>query len=317
MTRENAIHPPSTQAKSWAASRAVLETALPPARIFALLAMTGMVATKGWQDHLLLGFALAGVAACAWAPTLREKGAARWWFFYVTGIFVYTLFRSLADETSLAPRTLYPIRLDEALALGHNPTRGLQRLFFNVTAPGWLDRFAVGLHWSFFVLPHAWALGIFLFDRHRFPRFVVAMLLTWYAGLALFFLVPTVPPWLASQDGALPGVVRIMDFVGRDAAEGVYASIQATFGEPNSVAAMPSLHIAITWLLVLFAAHRRRWMGGLLAIYCALMAAALLYLGEHYIVDMLAGATLASLCYLAAIRFTSSGSGGDPAIDGR
>jgi membrane-associated phospholipid phosphatase len=287
------------------------------ARILTLLLMTAMVASKGWQEHIGLGFTLAGMGAVLWAPVLRGQGVGRWWFYYVAGIFLYTLLRSLADETSITASTGYPIQLDETLAFGRNPTLALQQEFFDWTAPNWLDRAAVAWHWSFFILPHAWGAAVFVFDRKKFPGFALAMLLTWYAGLLMFFIVPTTPPWLAAQEGALPGVFRIMDFVGRDAAGSAYNNVQATFGEPNSVAAMPSLHIAITWLLVLFAVNTRRWAGGLLGAYCLLMAAALLYLGEHYVVDMIAGAVMATLCYKAAMRWTKFDSSSYPAINGR
>ena len=270
-------------------ARIVVDRLLQTAQVMSLLLMTAMVVTKGWQNHVGAGFALAGTSAVLWTPILRQRSMRSWWFYYVAGIFVYTLLRSLADETFVSPLTRYPIRLDEAFALGRNPTREVQEAFFDSSSPNWLDRFAVGWHWSFFILPHAWALAVFLLDRAHFRRFVLAMLLTWYTGLFLFFIVPTTPPWLATQQGSLTGVVRIMDFVGRDAAGSAYDTVQATFGEPNSVAAMPSLHIAITWLLVLFAFNRGRWLGSALALYCLVMVASLLYLGEHYLVDMAAG----------------------------
>lgn len=317
MTIEKPIDVQFDGRSKWLPSRKAAERLLQAAQLTSLLVMTAMVATKGWQNHVGAGFVLAGTSAVLWAPALRRRTLQGWWFFYVAGIFIYTLLRSLADETVISPLTSYPILLDDAFALGRNPTREVQEMFFDSSSPNWLDRFAVGWHWSFFVLPHAWAIAVFIFDRGHFRRFILAMLLTWYAGLVLFFIIPTTPPWLAAQEGSLEGVVRIMDFVGRDAFGNAYGNVQATFGEPNSVAAMPSLHIAITLLLVLFAFNRARWLGSAMALYCLLMVASLLYLGEHYLVDMAVGAAMAILCYAVVARWTGPGSSGHAPVDGR
>jgi membrane-associated phospholipid phosphatase len=62
----------------------------------------------------------------------------------------------------------------------------------------------------------------------------------------------------------------------------------------NPVAAMPSLHTAFATIIALFLArrfHRRwRWLFGL---YPAAMGLALVYLGEHYVVDVVAGVVYA------------------------
>jgi len=265
--------------------------------------MTAMVATRGWQHHLGLGFALTIVATALWLPELTKPGARRWWFWYVAGIFVYTLLRSLADETNIAVQTAYPIRFDNALFSGHNPTLALQRLFFNHERVSLVDWAAVLMHWSFFLTPHAAAVLVFIKYRPLFPRFAFAMLLTWYSGLVLFFLVPTAPPWLAGNSGALPGTFRVMDFVGGQLSQGAYSNVAATFGEPNSVAAMPSLHMAITFVMVFWAFGHGRSLGIAASCYAGAMAFSLLYLGEHYIADMFAGVVLAFLASLAAARW--------------
>ena len=70
-----------------------------------LLLMTAVVATRYWQDHPWLGLAIVGVTAAVWIPELWVSRVRRWWFIYVAGIFVYTLLRSLADETTIPIRT--------------------------------------------------------------------------------------------------------------------------------------------------------------------------------------------------------------------
>ena len=276
---------------------------IPPLQVAALVAMVAMVGTRGWQHHLPEGFALAIVATAIWAPDLARQSSRRWWFWYVAGIFLYTLLRSLADETNIPVRTAYPINFDDALFFGNNPTQALQRWLFRPPSVSLVDWAAVLMHWSFFIAPHLVALVLFLRKRELFPRFTVAMLLTWYAGLALFVLVPTAPPWLAANSGALPGTFRVMDFVGGQVSEGAYNNVTATFGEPNSVAAMPSLHMAITFVLILWAFSHGRRLGLLAGAYGIAMAFSLLYLGEHYLADMLVGVAVAIGGFAAARRW--------------
>lgn len=267
-----------------------------------LLAMTATVATRVWQDHMWFGFALIGLALLLWAPELRRRRLRTWWFLYVAGIFVYTLLRAFADETAIPTRITYPISFDRWLFLGTDPTLWLQRHFFDPANIGLLDYLAVATHWSFFVAPHGLAVGIFLLRRPQFPRFATLMVGTMWLGLLLFFLVPTAPPWFAGELGALTGVRRVMDYVGGSIHGEAYSSLYAALGEPNSVAAMPSIHMAVTFGMYLWSrAHLPRlapWLVG----YTTLMAFALVYLGEHYVADLLVGVGCAALAWLVACR---------------
>jgi membrane-associated phospholipid phosphatase len=67
----------------------------------------------------------------------------------------------------------------------------------------------------------------------------------------------------------------------------------------NPVAAMPSLHTAFATIIALFIAARlrSRWRW-LCALYPLAMGCALVYLGEHYVVDLLAGVVYALAVHL-------------------
>ena len=65
-------------------------------------------------------------------------------------------------------------------------------------------------------------------------------------------------------------------------------------GDPkhyNIVAALPSLHAAFPLICLLVARHFRlpRWLQGLLLLQLLGVAFAIVYTGEHYVVDVLAG----------------------------
>ena len=60
---------------------------------------------------------------------------------------------------------------------------------------------------------------------------------------------------------------------------------------------MPSLHMAITVIA-----------GVAGALYCAAMGLSLVYLGEHYVVDLLAGVLVAAVAWKLANRVCAPGS---------
>ncbi len=268
-----------------------------------LLLMAGSVATKIWQDHIWFGFVLVGLSLAVWAPEVRWRRERLWWFAYVAGIFVYTLLRAYADETGVAVRTGYVISIDKALFLGTDPIIWLQGRFFDPVSLGFQDYASVAVHWSFFIAPHLAAVLIFLYRRPLFPKYVIMVAGTMYLALLLFFVVPTTPPWLAGQMGALPGVFRVMDFVGGSVDPETYESFYASLGEPNSVAAMPSLHQGVTFAMYLWARDHARRLAPWLLAYSVVMALALMYLGEHYLADIAVGMACAVVLWLLARRW--------------
>ena len=58
---------------------------------------------------------------------------------------------------------------------------------------------------------------------------------------------------------------------------------------PNQYAAFPSLHAAFPALAAMYAWSRYRWLAIGLLIWSACVWVAIVYLGEHYFVDALAG----------------------------
>jgi membrane-associated phospholipid phosphatase len=114
--------------------------------------------------------------------------------------------------------------------------------------------------------------------------------------------VPTAPPWLAADDGVLPGVWRVMDFVGGQVDQENYQRLYDALGVPNPVAAMPSLHMGVTFAVFLFARRANRWLGRIMLAYVLLMGFSLVYMGEHYVTDVLVGALIATVVYRLVVR---------------
>jgi membrane-associated phospholipid phosphatase len=255
-----------------------------------------------WISAAGLHVAVALALVLVWLPAARRIQHLHLGLIYIFGLFVYTVLRSLADQTAIPIRMEYVIHLDRALFLGTQPTRWLQGHLFDPTRLRPLDWFTVQMHWSYFAVPHVAAALVWVFRRELFPRFVALVLGTFYAGLAIYFLLPTAPPWLAADHGVLPGVSRIMDFVGGQVDPNSYRRLYDAIGVPNPVAAMPSLHMAVTFAVFLFARGINRWLGRVLLVYSILMGFSLVYMGEHYVTDLLVGVLLAYGVHLATLR---------------
>ena len=158
----------------------------------------------------------------------------------------------------------------------------------------WYD-IAVGVTYaSHFVAGLTIAGILWIRDRGEFLSWIRRYVTISYLALAGYLIFPMVPPWLAARDGLLPPLARTsgrgLEYLGLERTTMVLGSL------PNSVAAMPSLHCGFTYLIAFYAIARlKAWWRWLLLLYPAAMSFTLVYSGEHYLVDTLAGGVIAAL----------------------
>lgn len=194
----------------------------------------------------------------------------------------------------------YPIAVDEALGLGVLPTVRLQRAFTSIDRWRRLDKLLIWTHWVWFMVPHT-ALAWILWRRHeRFPRAAVMTYAVFDLGACLYWIVPTAPPWYAATvagrrhaAGELE-VRRMMAEYGEFFWKDGWGPLYDVFGG-NPVAAMPSLHFATSLMAALLLAELGPVAGATGAVYTVTLGFALIYLGEHYAVDLIGGAALTML----------------------
>jgi membrane-associated phospholipid phosphatase len=194
----------------------------------------------------------------------------------------------------------YPIAADRVLGLGELPTVRLQRALAGsgASAADWtaLDRVLVWAHWSWFLVPHGSLLYILVRHPARFSRAAVLTYAVFDIGASVYWLLPTAPPWYAAavageQAESEPVLRRMMVEYGELFWRDRWASLYSVFGG-NPLAAMPSLHFATSVMAALLLAEVGPLAGALGAGYAATLGFALVYLGEHYAVDLLGGAVL-------------------------
>jgi hypothetical protein len=124
------------------------------------------------------------------------------------------------------------------------------------------------------------------------------MTLTMFIGIACYLLVPTVPPWMAANRFfVLPPLAQITKEVYSASVPNLAASFDL-----NPIAAMPSLHTAFPTLLTLVCFEHFGRRGLFMLAYLLAVMFGIIYMGEHYVVDVMAGFTLAVVCYAIAYR---------------
>ena len=197
----------------------------------------------------------------------------------------------------------YPIAADRVLGLGELPTLRLQRTFARVgeDGPQWrdLDRVLVWAHWVWFAVPHGAVVYVLVRHPERFARAAALTYAVFDVGASFYWLIPTAPPWYAASEmvseGAVAGdglaVRRMMVEYGEHFWGDRWGPLYSVLGG-NPLAAMPSLHFATSLMAALLLAEVGPVAGALAAGYTATLGFALVYLGEHYLVDLLAGAAL-------------------------
>jgi membrane-associated phospholipid phosphatase len=202
----------------------------------------------------------------------------------------------------------YPIRVDRALGGGELPNMRLQRAFSRPGEVTALDRVLAIAHWAWFVEPHLALTWILVRRNHRFARAARQMAGVYDLGCAVYFAIPTAPPWWAADEGVMteeldrtpgpaaaqPPVRRVMVEVGQETWGRAWPKLYQSLGG-NPWAAMPSLHFATSLLAAILLWETGPVPGTAGWGYALTLGFALVYLGEHYAIDLIAGAALVAL----------------------
>jgi membrane-associated phospholipid phosphatase len=186
----------------------------------------------------------------------------------------------------------YPIVADRLVGLGRLPNVRLQRGLARLSRVGTLNCFLTWVHWLWFLEPYV-ALG-FILLRHpeHFPRAARRLAAVFDVGCAVYFAAPTAPPWWASENGHSDEEVRrIMVEVGEETWKSAWPAMYGALGG-NPWAAMPSLHFATSVSAAISLAGTGRGAGVAGWGYALTLGFALVYLGEHYVTDLVAGGAL-------------------------
>lgn len=245
------------------------------------------------------------VAACAGGPlaiaVLFPRSGKRDVALYAMQMWAFTMVHELPydDPEGLESRlkVRYPIVLDRLIGLGKLPNVRLQTALARLPRVGTLDRFLTWAHWLWFFEPYVALAWILYRHPERFPRAARRLAAVFDIGCIGYFVAPTAPPWWASEQGLTEKEVRrIMVEVGEQTWGSAWPSMYSALGG-NPWAAMPSLHFATSSMAAISLSEAGRVEGVVGWAYALTLGFALVYLGEHYVTDLVAGAGL-----VAAVR---------------
>jgi len=274
----------------------------PVAYLVASAAMIFSVGVPTSRDLVFLWFAIGMAAFCVTDLRRRVPRLVIEWAPFIGVLFVYDRLRGFADGLVFPARELPQIHVEAALFGTPIPTVWLQtHLWHGGSELHWCDYATWLVYLSHFFATLVVAAVLWTWAHDRFTRYATMVCVLALTGFATYALYPAVPPWLAARHGEIGQSNRLIGIIWQHVPVAHYGSLfEKGQNYANNVAAMPSLHAAYALLIALFLWRLvPRWARVPLALYPPAMAFALVYAGEHYLVDCVAGWVYATATFVA------------------
>jgi hypothetical protein len=220
------------------------------------------------------------------------------WLPFILFFLGYEFLRGLIPYVTKNVHILPMINIDMSI-FGFIPTIKLQTLLYNPTHLMWYDYIAVAFYISHFVMPMLVGYYFWLKDRVFFKKFALGILVVSYAAFVTYIIFPAMPPWMASNFGYIPpvkevtGVVMAHFFQTSINLPSIYTLIGG-----NPVAAMPSLHAALPLMIFFFLVKWNKKASVFFLPYVLGVWFSVIYLGEHYFIDVMMGAIYSTVIFL-------------------
>jgi PAP2 superfamily len=297
------------------------------------LVVTYRTVTDGvaFNRELLLLYIATGLIAASIGRGHKVFTVVRDWLPFALVLVLYDLSRGAADALGAPTLWRFQPDVDRWLFFGTVPTVWLQERI-KMPQPPWWEVIISSIYMSFFILPYVVAGVLWLYNRTDWAAFVRRFVALSFASVAVYVVLPAAPPWAAARctaadiasgpsnppcmhrsaagvpDGGLLGAMHMSQpgahqFVERISTRGwgtlhlqsAGALVNSGQASVNLVAAIPSLHAALTAMISIFLWPRvRRGWRPLLVAYPLAMAFVLVYSAEHFVVDILLGWALAA-----------------------
>jgi membrane-associated phospholipid phosphatase len=175
----------------------------------------------------------------------------------------------------------------ELLLFGSIPTLVLQKLFRSPFLD-YLGAFLYSLH---FIAPTLFAFVLWKYSPKNFRKFTLAIAIGTYGALITFLVYPTAPPWFGV------GATRILFQVDNNLGVPFFRTI-FDYISSDPFAAFPSLHALYPWLISLYALKIKKIRALPILLFPAGVWFSAVYLGEHYVIDIIGGIIYATCAYL-------------------
>jgi membrane-associated phospholipid phosphatase len=212
---------------------------------------------------------------------------------YVLMWFIYENSRGWGDAAGSPIQVQAPRNIDRFLFFGTDPNVWMDKHFYEKSIR-WYESVASVTYYTHFIFPVIALAVLWVTNHHEWVRFMKRFASLLAVACLGFVLLPTVPPWMASSK------YKILEplskrHTGRGFADlgfkGFVKAWQSALDWGNPIAAMPSLHAGFALFVPAFFLPRIRWiwLKALVLLFPIVMLASLVYFGEHYVIDGLAG----------------------------
>lgn len=232
----------------------------------------------------------------------KFKQFIRDWSLPVVLLLSYEYLRGLAPMLTQRAHSQPMINFD-LMMFGALPTITLQHIFFADGKIHWYDYVAVILYLSHFVVPMLVGFIFWLVKKEIFKEYYIALLLLSYMGFLTYLIFPAMPPWMASKNGYIPHLRHITGTILQNFAYPIHLPTVYQLFKANLVAAVPSLHAAYPFLTFLFFIKAFKHWGFLSFIYVLAVWLTVVYVGDHYVFDVILGALYAGFAFYTATNY--------------
>jgi membrane-associated phospholipid phosphatase len=220
-----------------------------------------------------------------------NKGSHRFVKDWAPLISTFLSFEAMFGIVGSLPRLVHveqPMTAELQL-FGSIPTLVLQQLY-RTPFLDYLGAFFYSLH---FIAPTVFAFVLWKYSPKNYRGYVLAFAIGTYSALITFLVYPVAPPWFGV------GATRILFQVDKDLGVPFYRTI-FDFIQSNPFAAFPSLHAMYPWLISLYALKIKKTRALPILLFPAGVWFSAVYLGEHYVVDIIGGIIYGTCAFLLA-----------------
>lgn len=276
-------------------SRARVRFDLGTALVASVLIYVTVVAAAYLRFHTLPEFTLGAVALVALPAAglvLKSKDFLKSSALLVAVLLTYEALQGVTGAVVNSGKVVSLAWVDQAL-VGFNFSLAVQTTFASPITT-LISTFFYGLHVFLIMI----ALVLFWFKKKSvFRGYAYSMVLTSYMGLLTFIVLPTSPPWLA-------GTAKNLLESGDKMLPGGFQELQRILlsGESDIYAAFPSLHAAYATLFSIFMFRLGRKYGLVSLPILGGVYFSIIYLGQHYLVDLLGGAGYALAASFVVVK---------------
>lgn len=232
-------------------------------------------------DLLLLAFVPIGVLSGRFFRWVVD------WVPFVILLMGWETLRDFAPHFAGLPAHNWAMRVELVVFRGQIPSVTLQHWLDHGLSGQILGYGATFAYVAHFAVPLIFGVIAWLVARPVYGLYVVSLLAMSFAAFIVFLLLPTTPPWLAADYHFISPIDRIILSHLPPSVSPYYSHLN-----PDEFAAFPSMHAAFPFLALLAARRIGNWIAIPVAVWTLIVWFSIVYLGEHYVIDLLAGAAL-------------------------